>query len=197
MYVSTYGVPPLSLPPLLSPPGRGSEGCNVREPAVAAGGFSLRAGRLPHPEGAEGGGPPHAGLLCQEPRHSRHHDPHPGERSGEEGREGCSQERQTEWWTVRQTDRQTNRQTDEHGQADMQTDVQTDERTVRTADIHVYVYKDTPPFRLSFLSPPPFPPSPSPPHRSSTHSPQGWVWWAGLDWAGLWPSSKPLREAFR
>ena len=41
----------------------------------------------------------------------------------------------------------------------MQTDIQTDEQTVRAADIHVYVYKDTPPFRLSFLPPPPLPPS--------------------------------------
>ena len=110
--------------PLLSPPGRGSEGGDVREPAVAAGGLSLRSGRLPHPEGAEGGGPPHAGLLCQEPRHSHHHDPHPGECSDEDGREGHGWERQTEWWTVRQTDRQADRQADR--QTDRQTDRQVD-----------------------------------------------------------------------
>ena len=60
---------------------------------MAAGGLSLRSGRLPHPEEAEGGGPPLAGLLCQEPRYSLHHDPHPGECSGEDGREGHSWER--------------------------------------------------------------------------------------------------------
>ena len=40
-----------SASPLLSPPGQGSEGGDIQEPAVAAGGLSLRSGRLPHPEG--------------------------------------------------------------------------------------------------------------------------------------------------
>ena len=40
-----------SASPLLSPPGQGSEGGDIQEPAVAAGGLSLWSGWLPHPEG--------------------------------------------------------------------------------------------------------------------------------------------------